>query len=99
LRGGEFARSLRGRLIHLDDTRFELLSEACRLHTDGHTTGDPTLLACWDADRLDLGRVAITPHPKRLCTAGARELLAWAHNRARERHVPRKLLAQWGFNT
>jgi uncharacterized protein len=43
LRGGEFARSLRGRLIHLDDARFELLFEACRLHTDGYTTGDPTL--------------------------------------------------------
>jgi uncharacterized protein len=43
-RGGEFARSLRGSLVHLDDTRFELLFEACRLHTFGHTTGHPTLL-------------------------------------------------------
>lgn len=35
-----------GSLIHLDEARFELLFEACRLHTDGYTTGDPTLLAC-----------------------------------------------------
>src|SRR5262245_6188280 len=45
LRGGEFARSLRGRLVHLDDARFELLFEACRLHSDGDTIGDPTMLA------------------------------------------------------
>jgi hypothetical protein len=49
LRGGEFAHSLRGSLVHLDDARFELLFEACRLHTDGHTDGDETLQACWDA--------------------------------------------------
>src|SRR5205814_1413443 len=59
---------LRGELVHLDDDRFELLFEACRLHTDGLTTGERTLLACWDADRLDLGRVGITPEPHRLCT-------------------------------
>jgi uncharacterized protein len=97
LRGGEFARSLRDRLIHLDDTRFELLHEACRLHTEGHTTDDPTLAACWDADRLDLGRVGITPHPKRLCSTFARELLAWAHERAVAGHVPQKVLARWGL--
>ena len=85
LRGGEFARSLRGELVHLDDDRFELLFEACRLHTDGHTIGDPTLLACWDADRLDLGRVGITPDPRRLGTKAGRNLLGWAHVRAVER--------------
>lgn len=53
-RGGELARSLRGSLIHLDDARFALLFEACRLHTDGLTAADPTLQACWDADRLRL---------------------------------------------
>ncbi len=58
-RGGDFARTLRGSLVHLDDTRFELLYEACYLHTDGFTEGDPTVQACWDADPLDLGRVGI----------------------------------------
>jgi uncharacterized protein len=97
LRGGEFARSLRGELIHLDDDRFELLFEACRLHTDGHTTGDRTLLACWDADRLDLGRVGITPDPHRLCTDAARELLGWADARAVRGHEPSAVLASWGI--
>ncbi|MFM7076846.1 MAG: hypothetical protein ACKO3G_12375, partial [Planctomycetaceae bacterium] len=31
LRGGELARSLRGKLIHLDDDRFDLLAERQRL--------------------------------------------------------------------
>jgi len=42
LRGGEFARFLRGSLVHLDDSRFELLFEACRLHTDGFTEANIT---------------------------------------------------------
>jgi uncharacterized protein len=96
LRGAQLARSLRGDLVHLDDGRFELLCEACRLHTDGLTSGDRTLLACWDADRLDLGRVGITPDPDRLGTKAARKLLPWAHIRAVEWHVPTEVLAAWG---
>lgn len=97
LRGGEFASTLRGSLVHLDDARFALLFEACRLHTDGHTEGDATLQACWDADRLDLGRVGITPRPQRLCTDAARELLEWSHERAVGGHVPTEILAGWGI--
>ena len=96
LRGGELARSLRGSLVHLDDTRFELLFEACRLHADGLTAGHPTLQACWDADRLDLGRVGIVPDPARLCTDAARSLLGCAHRRAVGRHEPAEVLAGWG---
>jgi uncharacterized protein len=97
LRGGEFARSLRGTLIDLDDTRFDLLFEACRRHTDRQTTGDPTLLACWDADRLDLGRVGITPEPGRLCTDAARCWFPWAHARAQEDFLPADILKSWGL--
>jgi hypothetical protein len=35
---------------------------------------NPTLAVCLDADRLDLGRVGITPDPLRLSTATAREM-------------------------
>jgi uncharacterized protein len=96
LRGGEFARSLRGTLVHLDDARYDLLFEACRLHTDGHITEEPTLAACWDADRLDLGRVGITPDPARLCSDAARGLREWAHARAVDGHVPHAVLERWG---
>ena len=95
LRGGQFARSLRGSLIHLDDTRFEILFEACRLHTDGLTDGDITCLTCWDADRLDLGRVGITPKPDRLGTDAARDLLRWADLRATTGYEPVGVLESW----
>ncbi|HEY1068505.1 MAG TPA: hypothetical protein VGE52_20445 [Pirellulales bacterium] len=97
LRGGKLAQSLRGSLVHLDDVRFSLLFEACRLHTDGLTTGDPTLLACWDADRLDLGRVGIVPLPHRLGTDAARELLPWAHERAKRDCASHDVLDGWSM--
>jgi uncharacterized protein len=97
LRGAELARALRGSLVHLDDRRFELLYEACRLHTDGLTEGDPTLLACWDADRLDLGRVGITPDPGRLGTDAARKLICWADGRAQMEFQPGEVLTAWGL--
>ena len=97
LRGARLAKSLRGRLIHLDDGRFSLLHEACRLHTDGIVHGDPTLQACWDADRLDLGRVGIKPNPHRLCTDAARDLIEWAHDRAVSGYEPDGGLSAWGW--
>ncbi|NBV87434.1 MAG: hypothetical protein EBS01_14485 [Verrucomicrobia bacterium] len=96
-RGGDLARTLRGSLVHLDDAQFTLFYEACRLHTDGHTDADPTVQACWDADRLDLGRVGIKPAPHRLCTDAARSLLPWAHERAIICHPPIDVLKSWGL--
>ena len=73
-RAADFAVQLRakGILTELDDREFEWLCEAMCLHSDGHTTGELAICACWDADRLDLGRVGITPQPERLCTAPSR---------------------------
>jgi uncharacterized protein len=96
-RGARYARSLRGKLIHLDNADFELLFEACRLHTDGLTDGDITLQTCWDADRLDLGRVGITPDPDQLCTDAARGLLDWAHGRASLGYEPDLVGDIWGL--
>ena len=36
--------------------------------------GEPTIDACFDADRLDLGRVGITPDPNKMATAKGKEL-------------------------
>ncbi len=60
--------------LNITDDEFAMLFKACW----GHTYEDVerpciTILTCWDADRLDLGRVGIVPHPDRLCTAVARE--------------------------
>ena len=86
------------RLIHLDDRNFELLYEACRLHTDGLTEGDITLQTCWDADRLDLGRVGITPSPHLLCSDAARELIDWADRRAISEYEPEFVANDWGLS-
>lgn len=74
-RAADFAVRLRrqGVIDELDAPAFERLCEAMRLHSDGHTTGDAAVLACWDADRLDLARVGIQPQPQRLCTGAARD--------------------------
>ena len=74
-RAADFAVRLRrqGVIDELDHPAFERLCEAMRLHSDGHTTGDAAVLACWDADRLDLARVGIQPEPRRLCTGAARD--------------------------
>lgn len=92
----DFALSLRGTHIHLDDDRFELLYDACSLHTHGETEADITVQTCWDADRLDLGRVWIIPDPAKLCTAPARDpgLIERATKRAKEEIQP-DIVAQW----
>ena len=59
-RGGALAPELR-ELVPLGDDHLALLQTACAGHTDGRTSADPTIGACWDADRLDLPRVGITP--------------------------------------
>ena len=84
LRAAEFARSLAGSVFELEPADLELLVTACRDHSDGRNEGDITVLTCWDADRLDLGRVGIKPHPDRLCTQAAREpgILEWAYQRS-----------------
>jgi len=83
-RAAEWARSLCGSAFHLAPDEMELLVVACHCHTDGLTSGEVTVVTCWDADRLDLGRVGIEPDPKRLCTEAARdpETMAWAYERS-----------------
>ena len=75
-RGSWYARELRGSAYELSDERFELLRHACEWHTVGRHHGDPTIATCWDADRLDLGRVGITPNPDCMSTEPGREIAA-----------------------
>ena len=68
-RAAKMIVSLRKTLLKdLTDHQFELLQTACYLHTTAHSTGDPTIDVCFDADRLDLGRVGITPNPRKMAT-------------------------------
>lgn len=73
-RGAEYARELRRAWLPITDDQFELLHFACVWHTDAHHHEDATIGACWDADRLDLGRVGVIPSPGYMSTAFGREI-------------------------
>ena len=73
-RAAEFAFSLRDSYVDLSDTSFSLLITACESHTHEGYHDDVTIQTCWDADRLDLGRVGIIPDPDRMCTGIGRQL-------------------------
>ena len=99
-RAAEFALRLRGSVFKLDDHEFSLLHRACHGHTQERTHPDVTIQTCWDADRLDLGRVGVTPHPSRLCTEAAKrpETLKWADGRGSFGVVPTFVLDEWGID-
>ncbi len=70
----EFALKLRALdLLPMSNEEFDLLTFACRHHSDGFTEAPLEVQICWDADRLDLFRVGYYPDPKRLCTAYAKQ--------------------------
>ena len=75
--------------IHLSNDQIEQLKEAVRYHSMGRLTRDITIQSCWDADRLDLGRVGIRPNSTYLGTKIARdsEFLEAAYERSKQRFV------------
>ncbi len=72
-RAAGYVLSMGQQELGLDPAGLEMLAYAVRHHSDGLTEADVTVQTCWDADRLDLGRVGITPRAERLCTAEARD--------------------------
>ena len=99
-RAAVYAKNNRN-LIDLNDDQFQKLLKACEDHTyampSDHESIDPTLATCWDADRLDLGRVGITPRPELLCTAAARapSEIEGATQRAVAETVPSLVYEEW----
>jgi uncharacterized protein len=83
-RAAEFVLSLKGSLLTISEERLRLLAYACARHSDGLTEADVTVQTCWDADRLDLGRIGIQPNPVRLCTPVAKDatIIEWAVTRS-----------------
>ena len=59
-------------LAFLNDGEIRQLKKACELHTTTWRTEDATVNACFDADRLDLGRVGIMPDPDKMATVQGR---------------------------
>lgn len=70
-RGAQFALDMQGQFYQLSGPQLDALCQAIRLHSDGHTSTNPTIQTCWDSDRLDLGRVGIRPSAKYLSELAA----------------------------
>lgn len=78
------AADINDEFFGLSPSRLNTLMKACEGHSHGRITGDATVITCWDADRLDLGRVGIRPIPQKLCTSAAKQhtMIEWAYQRA-----------------
>ena len=74
VRGAKLAAKMRGRYFELDDALFVQLTDACDWHTHKRHHADPTIGTCFDADRLDLGRVGIIPDEEYMNTEFGREI-------------------------
>jgi uncharacterized protein len=81
-RAAELAGNLRNICFHIDDEAFETLEIALINHDKGLTTDDVTIGTCWDADRLDLPRVGITPDATYMSTPIGR-VMAMAYESSR----------------
>lgn len=83
-RATAFIREIASEHLRLDPGELDRLCEACTGHSEGETSTDPTIAACWDADRLDLGRVGKRVRAELLSLPAAREpaLIARAHREA-----------------
>jgi uncharacterized protein len=74
-RAATYCSSIRRTLLQdLSDKQFKDLVLAITHHTDGKTTQNLTVGACWDADRLDLTRCGVRPSPSFLSTSTDRQL-------------------------
>lgn len=69
-RGAEFAKEcFKEHRLDITQEQFDKLYHACKFHTTEHRSGDATIDTCYDADRLDLGRVGIKLNPHKMATA------------------------------
>ena len=65
-RAAEFAHGIHGDFYRINPKQLDQLCYALSCHSDGDISKDATIQTCWDADRLDLGRVGIFPSPNYL---------------------------------
>jgi uncharacterized protein len=76
-RSAKLVRSFRKPFLSsLSDEQFEKLHYALKFHAHGLICDDTTVGTCWDADRLDLGRVGTIPKAEYMSTAEGKMLVA-----------------------
>mgnify|MGYP003961613557 CR=1 FL=1 len=69
----KFAKYSR-KMLDVTDVQIDQLYKACAGHTGGRNAPDVTIATCWDADRLDLGRVGVVPNSKYLFSDEAKRI-------------------------
>ena len=78
-RAAALAEKLNGKFYSLSQQRLGWLMLACGRHSMGDIQSDlsghanRTITTCWDADRLDLGRVGIKPLANKLCNTRSQQ--------------------------
>ena len=97
VRAADLVQRWRGTYFDLPPHEFDLLYLACARQSDGLLEADVTLQTCWDADRLEIGRVGMMIIPSRLCTEAARDpdVMDWADRRARHNVIPPWITSIW----
>lgn len=71
-RAAEGLKSVPAAILDISPDQLRLLDYAIRHHVDGEVSDDPTIGTCWDADRLDLGRVGIAPNEQQMSTGAGK---------------------------
>lgn len=79
-RAADWVASMRADFPDLSEDLFQFLLEALRDHTHVKNTDNIHIAACWDADRLDLDRVYISPEEEYMNTETGRLLAKRKHN-------------------
>ena len=74
VRAAELAKELNTQYFDLKPKQLDTLCYAITHHSGGEVSTNATIQTCWDGDRLDLGRVGITPCPKYLSTEAHRHI-------------------------
>ena len=94
-RGAQYLKVFRRkhRYFTLKKSELDLLTFACDNHTSGRLHDNLTVQACWDADRLDLGRVGFKVDPSYLNTdyAKKQDVITAADERARKNVLSRRI--------
>lgn len=74
-RASEFIGQIKEILPPLSDSDLNLLKHACEHHTTSKHSDNIIVGTCWDADRLDLDRVGITPKAQYFNTTSAKRIV------------------------
>lgn len=75
-RAAEYVESFTAEELGLSEEDKQKLIVACRHHTYECDTEDVEIRACWDCDRLDIGRVCPRTDPDKLFTRTAKAIVS-----------------------